>query len=46
MQNLLRKTIFFKMLKFLLTFFMEIIIPVISFDQIACDVKCVQHVVQ
>ena len=42
----IKKNYFFKMLKFSLTFFIEIIIPVISFTQIACDVKCVKHVVQ
>ena len=49
MQNLLKKKllktlkIFFKMFKFLLTFFIDIITPFISSTQIACDVMCVQH---
>ena len=33
------------MFKLLLTFFMNIITPVISSTQIACDVMCVQHVI-
>ena len=33
------------MFKFLLTFFIDTITPVISFTQIACDVMCVQHVI-
>ena len=33
------------MCKFLLTFFIDIITPVISFTQIACDVMCVQNVI-
>ena len=33
------------MFKFLLTFFIDIITPVISFTQIVCDVMCVQHVI-
>ena len=40
MQNLLKNYIF-KMFKFLLTFFIDIITPVISSTQIACDVLCV-----
>ena len=32
------------MFKLLLSFFIDIIIPVISSTQIACDVMCVQHV--
>ena len=38
------KNYFFKMFKFLLTFF-NIITPVISSTHIACDVMCVQHVI-
>ena len=33
------------MFKFLLSFFIDIIIPVISPTQISCDVMCVQHVI-
>ena len=33
------------MFKFLLIFFIDIITPVISSSQIACDVMCVQHVI-
>ena len=44
--QVLLKTYFLKMLKFLLTFFIDIITPVISSTQIACDVMCVQHVIQ
>ena len=44
-QNLLKKNYFFKMFKFLSTFFIDIISPVISSTQIACDVMCVQHVI-
>ena len=33
------------MLRFLLIFFIDIITPVISSTQIACDVMCVQHVI-
>ena len=44
MQNLL-KNYFFKMFKFLLTFFIDIITPVVLSTQIACDVMCVQHVI-
>ena len=36
---------FFKMFKFLLAFSIDIITPVISSTQIACDVMCVQHVI-
>ena len=43
LKNLLK--IFFKMFKFLLTFFIDIITPFISSTQIACDVMCVQHVI-
>ena len=42
--KLIKKT-FFKMLKFLLTFFIDTITPVIPSTQIACDVTCVQHVI-
>ena len=45
MQNLFNKNYFFKMFKFLLTFFIDIIIPVISSTQIACDVMYVQNVI-
>ena len=45
MQNLLDKKFFFKMLKFLFTFLIDIITPVILSTQIACDVMCVQHVI-
>ena len=41
----IKKNYFFKMFKFLLTFFIDIITPVISSTQIACDVMCVQHVI-
>ena len=34
------------MFKILLTFFTDIITPVISSTQIACDVMCLQHVIQ
>ena len=34
------------MFKFLLIFFIDIITPLISSTQIACDVICVQHVIQ
>ena len=44
MQNLLKENYFFKMFKFLLTFSIDIITPVISSTQIACDVMCVQYV--
>ena len=40
------KNYFFKMFNFLLIFFIDIITPVISSTQIACDVMCVQHVIQ
>ena len=39
------KNYFFKMFKFLLTFFIDIITLVILSTQIACDVMCVQHVI-
>ena len=45
MQNLLQETIFLKMFQFLLTFFIDIITPVISSTQIACDVMCAQYVI-
>ena len=47
MQNLfLKKTFFFfKMLTFLLTFFIDIITTVIPSTQTACDVICVQRVI-
>ena len=34
------------MFKFLLTIFIDIITPVILFTHIACEVMCVQHVIQ
>ena len=40
MQSLLDKKFFFKMFKFLLTFPIDIITPVILSTQIACDVMC------
>ena len=40
-----KKPIFFKMFKFLLNFFIDIISPIISSTQIPCDVRCVQHVI-
>ena len=46
MQSLLKKNYFFKMFKFLLTIFIDIITPFISFAHIACDVICVQHIIQ
>ena len=36
---------FSKRFKFLLAYFIDIIIPVISSNQIACDVICVEHVI-
>ena len=39
------KNYFFKMFKFLLTFFMDIITSVVSSTQIGCDVMCVQRVI-
>ena len=46
MKNYSKKTNnFFKMFKFLLTFFRDIITPVDSSTQIACDAMCVQHVI-
>ena len=45
MQTLFNKNYFFKMFRFLLTFFIDIIIPVISSTQITCDVMCVQNVI-
>ena len=44
MQNLL-KIFFFKLFKFLLSFFIDIITPVILSTQIACDVMCAQNVI-
>ena len=41
----IKKTIFFKMLKFLLILFIEIITPVIPSTQITCDAMCVQNVI-
>ena len=38
------KTYIFKMLSFLLIFFIDTIMSVISSTQIACDVMCVQYV--
>ena len=35
-----------KCLKFLSSFFIAIITPIISSTQIACDVMCVKHVIQ
>ena len=40
-----KKNYLFKMVKFLLTFFIDIITPVISSAQVTCDVMCVQHVI-
>ena len=34
------------MFKFWLIFFIDIITPVVSSTQIACDVMCEQHVIQ
>ena len=34
------------MFKILLTFFTDIITPVVSSTQIVCDVMCLQHVIQ
>ena len=34
-----------RMFKFLLTFFIDIITPIISSTQITCDVMCVQGVI-
>ena len=39
------KDFFLEMFKFLLTFFIDIITPVISSTQTACDVMCVQYVI-
>ena len=41
----IEKTHFFKMFKFLLTLFIDIITPVTSSTQIAYDIRCVQHVI-
>ena len=41
----IKKTIFFKMVKFLLIFVIEIITLVIPSTQITCDVMCVQNVI-
>ena len=38
------KTYIFKMFSFLLIFFIDTIMSVISSTQIACDVMCVQYV--
>ena len=46
MQILFKRNYLFKMFKFLLIFFIDIITPLISLPQIACDVICVQHVIQ
>ena len=47
MQNLLKKRFFFKMIQFLLIYFVDIIASVISSTQIACEYNmCVQHVIQ
>ena len=43
--NFIKKSIFSKCFKFLLTFFIDIIAPVISSTQIAYDVMCLQNVV-
>ena len=45
MQNLFKKLSFQNVLV-LLIFCIDIITPVISSSQIACDVMCVQHVTQ
>ena len=45
MQNLFKKNYFCKMFKFLLAFFIDIITPVISSTQTACDAMCLQHVI-
>ena len=42
----LLKNYFFKVFKFLLIFFIDIIPPVILSTQVACDVMCVKHVIQ
>ena len=42
----IEKNYFFKMFKFLLTFFIDIITPSISSTQNACDVKCAQQVIR
>ena len=34
------------MFKFLLTFFIDVIAPVVSSSQISCDVMCVQNVIR
>ena len=33
------------MFKFLFTFYIDIITPIISSTQVACNVMCVQHVI-
>ena len=43
--NLIKKNYFLKMFKFLLTWSIDIITPVISSTQIACDVICAQQVI-
>ena len=40
------KNLFFQNVLVLLIFFIDIITPVISPTRIACDVMCVQHVIQ
>ena len=44
--NFIKKSIFSKCFKFLLTFFIDIIAPVISSSQISCDVMFVQNVIR
>ena len=41
----IEKNYFFKMFKFLLIFFIDMILPVISSTQIVCNVMCAQHVI-
>ena len=45
MLNLFKK-LFLKMLQLLLIFFIDIVTSTISYTQIACDVMCVQYVIQ
>ena len=45
MQNLLKKLSFFKIFKFLLIFFIDIITPIISYTEITYGAMCVQHVI-
>ena len=40
------KNYFFKMFEFLLIFSIDIVTPIISFMQIACDVMCIEHLIQ